>query len=178
MNRIEWLRNHVYGRIVDIGCHNGEVFAGMPNVTGLDLDTWSPPYEKFVQGDAANLPFKDGEFDCAVLAEILEHVADPVKVLKEARRVAKCVIISVPYEHNWPPELKPFHGLEGADDAAATTGHPECKAAVDNNTMPHLYHIRYYMLDSLVADIEAAGLKYKIEMLSYDGWCFFMGVLQ
>ena len=44
---------------------------------------------KFVVGDAHNLDFKSGTFDAVVALEVLEHVADPVAVLKEIKRVLK-----------------------------------------------------------------------------------------
>lgn len=37
-------------------------------------------------GDGRQLPFKDGAFDAAVIAFVLSHVPDPVKIMEEARR--------------------------------------------------------------------------------------------
>lgn len=44
---------------------------------------------KITQGDALHLPFKDNSFDGAFLCWILEHVQDPVGVLRDAGRVLK-----------------------------------------------------------------------------------------
>lgn len=44
---------------------------------------------KITQGDALHLPFKDNSFDGAFLCWILEHVQDPIGVLREAGRVLK-----------------------------------------------------------------------------------------
>ena len=193
MDRFEWVRSKVFGRIVDIGCNKGDVFNGTPfapNVMGVDLDTWTPAYGLgFKQADAHELPFKDGEFHCAVCGEILEHVKDPVKVLKEAKRVANgCIIISVPYEFNWDKSLRPMMPIDERlkldnlkyEDLAKkeTLDQPGCTGAVDDKTNPHLWHIRWYTLDTLTEDIEKAGLKYKIELLQYGGWSFFMGILK
>jgi ubiquinone/menaquinone biosynthesis C-methylase UbiE len=41
----------------------------------------------FVQGDLHRMPFQDGSFDIVLLLEVLLHVADPVTVLRECRRV-------------------------------------------------------------------------------------------
>lgn len=43
----------------------------------------------FRQGDARSLPFDDGRFDVAYCRYLLEHVSDPVGVLREMRRVLK-----------------------------------------------------------------------------------------
>ena len=40
-------------------------------------------------GDALNLPFRDDVFDAAFLCWFLEHVSEPVGILKEAQRVLK-----------------------------------------------------------------------------------------
>ncbi len=40
-----------------------------------------------VQADAAMLPFRAGCFEAIVCCELLEHVPDPITVLREARRV-------------------------------------------------------------------------------------------
>lgn len=43
----------------------------------------------FQQIDANALPFKDGEFDITFCHQVLQHVGDPVRILKEMRRVTK-----------------------------------------------------------------------------------------
>lgn len=193
MNRVEWIRQQAFGRILDVGCNDGVIFNDTPhapNCHGLDLDTWKPRYGLgFTQGDASALPFQDKEFDCVVLGEILEHVPDPVKVLKEARRVARgSVFISVPNEHNWSEKFQPMMPL--ADKiksenstveklaAKSTTDLAHCGGAVDEKTNPHLWHIRYYTLDMLCEHLDKAGLRYKIELLQYEGWSFFMGMVK
>lgn len=46
----------------------------------------------------ASLPFERDEFDFALLCDILEHVKDPIKLLKEAARVGKNVMLKIPVE--------------------------------------------------------------------------------
>ena len=43
----------------------------------------------FICGDAQDLPFKENTFDTIYCRYILEHVPDPLQVLKEAKRVLK-----------------------------------------------------------------------------------------
>ena len=81
-----------------------------------------PHYTKFVQGNAEKLPFSDGEFRCVVLAEALNYVADPVKVLIEAKRVsAESIIFVVSLEAMWDPKNMPFQTLEKAAQAHGIT---------------------------------------------------------
>ncbi|MFM9995376.1 MAG: class I SAM-dependent methyltransferase [Phycisphaerales bacterium] len=44
---------------------------------------------EFVQGDAHALPFGDASFDLVYCRYVLEHVADPLRVLREMRRMLK-----------------------------------------------------------------------------------------
>ncbi len=57
------------------------------------------PDLKFVQGTVYELPYKNNSFDLVVCTEVLEHLGDPTKALKEMLRVSrKYLIISVPNE--------------------------------------------------------------------------------
>lgn len=44
-------------------------------------------------------PFKDEEFDFVLLCDILEHVKDPVKLMREAGCVGKNVFLKIPVEN-------------------------------------------------------------------------------
>lgn len=61
----------------------------------------SPPYRVTVES-VYELKRKDKEFDCLIMLEVLEHLENVDKALKEIFRVAKKrVIISVPDEPIW-----------------------------------------------------------------------------
>lgn len=75
---------------------------------------------KFIVGDLHKMPFKDTSFDKAVASEVLEHVEDDDRVLKEAFRILKSkgtLVISAPsinYPFLWDPVnwiLQHFFGI-------------------------------------------------------------------
>lgn len=180
MDRWEWLRQNARGRILDVGSSKGHTFGS--RAVNLDIDLYDIP--NFVRGDAHHLPFKDKSFDTVCLAEILEHVRDPVRVLSEARRVGKLVLITVPNEWEWGPQHKPFMtwekwvALEGLTFEQAVKKHAidpnRPLEIVDEREHPHLLHVRYYTEETLRKDLDAAGLEYEIERLDYGGLSFFV----
>ena len=48
----------------------------------------------------ATCPAEDGAYDLAVLSHVLEHVPEPMSLLREAARVAPAVLVEVPLEDN------------------------------------------------------------------------------
>ena len=91
--------------VLDVGCATGgyclELNKQGFKCTGLDVNN---DYVKIAKKNGVNaylikeeFPFKDKTFDTVVLFELIEHVVEPDKILKEARRVAKKnILISVP----------------------------------------------------------------------------------
>lgn len=105
--RQELLKKYIKGKkVLDIGCGWGLYVDFLSplgfNAWGLDQvgefvkDNQKNKRGNFKVGRAEKLPFKDGEFDTVLLFDILEH-GDDVKMLKEAKRVAKQrILIIVP----------------------------------------------------------------------------------
>jgi len=179
-----WILNHcnIGDSIIDIGSQDGHIFKDTPfvkHVTSIDLDKYDFP--GFIQMDAHNLQFSDTFFDTAILAEILEHVEDPVLVLKEANRVAKRILITVPNEYEWNKELFPFRTIEESSkhknmtiEEMAKEGNPNAVEFHTKDGYKHLWHNRYYTEETLRADLESAGIKeYELGKLNYSGWSFF-----
>ena len=88
-NRLGWIRSRCRAgeKILDIGSASGFTFRGTelePHVTFVDLDLYDMP--NFLQMDAHHLTLPDQAYDVAILGDILEHVDDPVQVIREARR--------------------------------------------------------------------------------------------
>lgn len=188
MDRQQWILNKVNNikigeRIIDIGGNDGHIFNNTQfakYVTTVDIDKYSIP--NFYQMDANDLKFPDKSFDIAILAEILEHVEDPVQVLKEANRVAKRVLMTIPNEHEWDKSYFPFQTLEEASktknktiEELAIEGNPNATEFYTKDGHKHLFHNRYYEEYTLKADLEIAGIiDYKMEKLQYNGWSFFV----
>ena len=102
--------------LLDVGCGEGvltsEWAPRVPGrVVGIDLEDpllaaeWakrSAPNLEYRVMKAENLPFADGEFDCATAIEVLEHVPDPEHTVAEMARVAqRHLLVSVPREPVW-----------------------------------------------------------------------------
>ncbi len=100
---------------LDIGCGCGILLRLFSNYFsssynfGLDLSQSQlveagieNPTAVLIKGNAENLPFKDSIFDVVTIADVVEHVENPVLLLKEAFRVSKKIlIIRVPLEKNF-----------------------------------------------------------------------------
>jgi len=89
----------VPGRVLDLGCGRGLMLARLKRMgwqcvgTELSTDLASAARERHgldvLPGGPAPLPFPDGSFDVVTTWHSLEHMARPVSVLREVRRVLK-----------------------------------------------------------------------------------------
>ncbi|MEW6533131.1 MAG: class I SAM-dependent methyltransferase [Thermodesulfobacteriota bacterium] len=89
--------------VLNVGGHRGakrglfDIDSFRLNVVHMDIVSAKRPH---VQADATNIPFRTAYFDAVVCSEVLEHVREPVSVLKEAHRVLKpggLLLICVPF---------------------------------------------------------------------------------
>lgn len=89
-------------KILDVGCASGymanEISKIFPNASMYGIDVYDKainygkkkyPKIKFEVADAHNLPFPKDTFDLVVSYETIEHVVDPLKILKEMKSVLK-----------------------------------------------------------------------------------------
>lgn len=91
-------------KILEVGCGNGYYLSllnrlGLKlNLVGIDNDSLAlkdgvkfigDKKVKLILADASKIPFANESFDKIVMSEVIEHVADEKKVLKEIFRVLK-----------------------------------------------------------------------------------------
>ena len=87
------------GKLLDVGCGNGE-FLAMMQQAGWDVSGVEPdPTAAQVSSERLNITvptvdlegasFPSKSFDAITLSHVLEHVYDPIGVLRECRRILK-----------------------------------------------------------------------------------------
>jgi len=89
----------VEGNILDIGCADGNLTGKIKSefpkakVTGVDMYEKSldfarknHPNIEFISADARKLPFKNGQFDVIVAVEVLEHIPQNERAVREVYR--------------------------------------------------------------------------------------------
>ena len=116
-------------RLLDIGCGGGlllrDAAASGAEVTGLDHSTEMvalardrAPSATVVEGDAGSLPFDDGSFTAVSMSIVFFFFDEPVRVLRESRRVlAPGGRLAV---YTTAPELR---GTPAAPEPLASRGH-------------------------------------------------------
>src|SRR5204862_6722418 len=88
------------GRLLDVGCGRGELLLEAAargfDVTGIDLSAHAvqTANERLgapvaIDADLQSAAFPDGRFDVCMCSDVLEHVRDPIALLREIRRVLK-----------------------------------------------------------------------------------------
>ena len=91
--------------VLDLGCGPGTITVGLARragrVVGLDMSedmaqaardyaaTEGIANVAFEVGSAYELPFDDGSFDVVYAHQVLQHLAEPIRALREARRVLR-----------------------------------------------------------------------------------------
>lgn len=146
-------------RVLDVGCGAGSFGAalkrerGLQEVAGIELveEAWkkaSEVLDRVLPGniETMDLPFPEGYFDCIVCGDVLEHLVDPVAVLRKLARVlspAGIIVISI-------PNVRFFDVLRMLSGG----GWSYMKAGILDET-----HLRFFTKAALKRLIEDAGLE-------------------
>ena len=98
-------------RVLEVGCGAGNVMGELRSVAVFGVDISETILLKarnkldrrahLFQGDAQNLPCKDGAFSHVICSEVLEHILNPSLALNEIKRVLReqgIAVISIPNE--------------------------------------------------------------------------------
>lgn len=120
-----WVTAHARGTLVDVGCGNGRLRRSLPasiHYVGIDYPaTMALGYAGTadILADAARLPIATASVDVVTLLDVLEHLREPARAVREAARVlrtgSKC-LVHVPFLyplHDEPHDYQRWtrHGL-------------------------------------------------------------------
>lgn len=108
--KVEFIKQYVplNGRVLDLGCGNGIFTLRFANagadVTGLDYSLHllgQNKHTRLICGDATSIPFPDKTFDAVFEANVLHHVEDRERVIREmARTSRRYVVLLEPNRYN------------------------------------------------------------------------------
>jgi SAM-dependent methyltransferase len=180
-------------RVLDVGCGPGSMTLGIAarigegEVVGVDLSDSQVQLAarraaehgvrnaRFRTGDAYALPFADGQFDAVFSHALLEHLREPVRALREFRRVlAPGGVIGVatpdwsgflvgPSSPALEAALDAFKALQAGNGGDVNVGHKLSQYAIDAGCERVTLEARYenfqpltIITDLLVAQLERA----------------------
>ncbi len=98
-------------RILEIGCGAGQTGKnlkerGYDEVVGVEINRdvallAAPHYSSVITGDVekVDLPYEKGHFDCILYGDVLEHLIDPWRLLREHNRLLRMegvIVASIP----------------------------------------------------------------------------------
>jgi 2-polyprenyl-3-methyl-5-hydroxy-6-metoxy-1,4-benzoquinol methylase len=164
-------------RVLDVGCGNGSQLA-LPlarrgfQVTGIDIDARSIEHAKQLAKDLPSATFlcgyvaelKAGRFEVVILAEVLEHMTEPRRLLMEsAKHLSEdgIVIVTVPNgygEFELDSRFFQFFRLQRLVDALAKSGR-ETVAATDNPESGHVQSFTRRRLRRLFVECSLAVFR-------------------
>lgn len=94
----------------DVGCGSSRILADLPNAIGVDLRhdklVFMRKTNKFLaQGDGLLLPFQDGQFECVICSQVIEHIPEENgRLIDELGRILKpkgFLILGTPDYGRW-----------------------------------------------------------------------------
>lgn len=129
----------------------GKTYEGIDFLkTAVDIGSKIHPKVKLKQASVYELPYKDKSFDLVLCTEVLEHLEEPKKALKELFRVSgRYVLLSVPNE----PIFMGSNFLRGKNWSRF------------GNDIEHINHWTFFGFESFVK--KNAGIKVKVIVRKY-----------
>jgi len=138
------------GRLLDVGCSFGHFLKDARergyDVRGIELENEAVKYarEKFglkiQQKTLSQCNFEKEKFDVVTALAVLEHVANPLKLLREIRQILK-------------PEGILYLEMPNVESLACAILHEKARTFTGRN------HLTYFSLTTLTAILEKAGFK-------------------
>jgi SAM-dependent methyltransferase len=101
--------------VAEIGCGDGALLAELSSrgfgseLHGFDISATAidlaearaiPRLGSLTVFDGTSLPVPDATYDLGVLSHVLEHVEEPLPLLREAARACRALVLEVPLERN------------------------------------------------------------------------------
>ncbi len=155
----DMLRKTKPGFVLDVGCRAGlqdKLYKYIKKVIGLDVDLETLKKAKTnstilykVGGDGCRLCFKKNRFDAIINTEVIEHVQDPVAMLKEFSFVLKkggYLMLTTPNRNRIANYIRKTIGKEFKFPYYIHSG-------------PGGYHLREYTRQELTDDLKKAGFN-------------------
>jgi SAM-dependent methyltransferase len=94
-------------RVLDLGCGPASITAGLGDgAIGVDLDPGPSASVPLGAADVSRLPFPDATFDAVFSCAVLQHLADPLAALIEARRVCRPGAVIGVADADWGGQLR------------------------------------------------------------------------
>ncbi len=170
-------------RVLDVGCGTGEISAEIQRagykVIGIDF---SPVAIEIATKEGLTcevvdvdegLPFNDNEFDVVWATDVIEHVFDPIFVLKEVNRVLVpngILLATIPYELHLSNRLRILIGKSHQENV-----YKQYKQ-YKHHTFFSLGLLRYMMKEGSF-DIKEILLKCRIPLIDKTFITKYMGLL-
>jgi methionine biosynthesis protein MetW len=113
-----WMSLRPHSRVLDLGCSDGQLAACLMDlghfVIGVDAHEHKHVRDRMAEFHQADLDAGipeavGGDFDVVLMADVLEHVREPERLLAEARgrlRPGGSVMVSVPNFGHWYPRAR------------------------------------------------------------------------
>lgn len=111
-------------RVLDAGCGSGQLGRALMDalpglvVAGLERAVRDGAAIEVTAYDGVTFPFEDDAFDVVVVADVVHHDPEPLRVLSECRRVAKRLVILKDHKVDGPALTLPYRRICLMDWAA------------------------------------------------------------